>query len=385
MASRRSFKKKARRAKHNATLSPFPPPTPCVHLLTSHPPHLHHAQIYEADYKAAFEAAGIWYEHRLIDDMVAQALKSSGGFVWACKVRAVMTVAAAGRKKERVGPLLEGGRGNNRYAQQTQQPQQIAQAQQTHKLQQTRNYTQLHTTTHNYTQLQPHRRQNYDGDVQSDIVAQGYGSLGLMTSVLVTPDGRTVEAEAAHGTVTRHWREHQKGKPTSTNPVASIFAWTRGLLHRCAPRRCCFCRCSSPALPPPAVLLPPPSPSPRGFVRAARPASLRFLCFDAQKHSSKQAHDATSTQHIIKTTTNSAKLDDNPALADFCHDLEEAVIATIEAGKMTKDLAICQHGSKVTPDQYLNTEAFMDAVDEAFAAKRAARAGGGGDAANGGA
>lgn len=115
-------------------------------------------EIYNKDYKGKFEDAGIWYEHRLIDDMVAQALKSSGGFVWACK--------------------------------------------------------------------------NYDGDVQSDIVAQGYGSLGLMTSVLITPDGKTVEAEAAHGTVTRHWREYQKGKPTSTNPVASIFAWTRGLAHR---------------------------------------------------------------------------------------------------------------------------------------------------------
>lgn len=115
-------------------------------------------ETYRTKYKALFEEAGIWYEHRLIDDMVAQALKSSGGFVWACK--------------------------------------------------------------------------NYDGDVQSDIVAQGYGSLGLMTSVLVTPDGKTVEAEAAHGTVTRHWREYQKGNPTSTNPVASIFAWSRGLAHR---------------------------------------------------------------------------------------------------------------------------------------------------------
>lgn len=114
--------------------------------------------IYEKDYRKAFEAAGIWYEHRLIDDMVAQALKSEGGFVWACK--------------------------------------------------------------------------NYDGDVQSDIVAQGYGSLGLMTSVLVCPDGKTIEAEAAHGTVTRHYRMHQKGKETSTNPIASIFAWTQGLLHR---------------------------------------------------------------------------------------------------------------------------------------------------------
>ncbi|KAI7852414.1 isocitrate dehydrogenase [NADP] [Circinella umbellata] len=115
-------------------------------------------EIYEKEYKAQFEAAGIWYEHRLIDDMVAQMLKSKGGFVWACK--------------------------------------------------------------------------NYDGDVQSDILAQGYGSLGLMTSVLYTPDGKTVEAEAAHGTVTRHYREHQKGNATSTNPIASIFAWTRGLAHR---------------------------------------------------------------------------------------------------------------------------------------------------------
>ncbi|KAI9010148.1 hypothetical protein DFJ74DRAFT_686166 [Hyaloraphidium curvatum] len=115
-------------------------------------------EIYEKEFKAKYEAAGIWYEHRLIDDMVAQALKSDGGFVWACK--------------------------------------------------------------------------NYDGDVQSDIVAQGYGSLGLMTSVLITPDGKTVEAEAAHGTVTRHYRVHQKGGETSTNSVASIFAWTRGLEHR---------------------------------------------------------------------------------------------------------------------------------------------------------
>ncbi|KAI8070559.1 isocitrate dehydrogenase [NADP] [Gilbertella persicaria] len=115
-------------------------------------------QIYESQYKSQFDAAGIWYEHRLIDDMVAQALKSNGNFVWATK--------------------------------------------------------------------------NYDGDVQSDIVAQGYGSLGLMTSVLYTPDGKTVEAEAAHGTVTRHYREHQKGNKTSTNPIASIFAWTRGLEHR---------------------------------------------------------------------------------------------------------------------------------------------------------
>ncbi|OAQ33700.1 isocitrate dehydrogenase [NADP] [Linnemannia elongata AG-77] len=114
--------------------------------------------IYQKNYKKEFEDKKIWYEHRLIDDMVAQGLKSSGGFVWACK--------------------------------------------------------------------------NYDGDVQSDIIAQGYGSLGLMTSVLVTPDGKTLESEAAHGTVTRHYREHQKGRETSTNPIASIFAWTRGLAHR---------------------------------------------------------------------------------------------------------------------------------------------------------
>jgi len=116
------------------------------------------AEIYEDKYKVQFEKAGIWYEHRLIDDMVAYAMKSEGGFVWACK--------------------------------------------------------------------------NYDGDVQSDSVAQGYGSLGMMTSVLLCPDGKTVEAEAAHGTVTRHYRQHQKGNETSTNPIASIFAWTRGLLHR---------------------------------------------------------------------------------------------------------------------------------------------------------
>ena len=115
-------------------------------------------EIFQAEFADAFKAAGITYEHRLIDDMVASALKWSGGFVWACK--------------------------------------------------------------------------NYDGDVQSDIVAQGYGSLGLMTSVLLTPDGKTMEAEAAHGTVTRHFRQHQRGEQTSTNSVASIFAWTRGLSHR---------------------------------------------------------------------------------------------------------------------------------------------------------
>ncbi|GAA2301593.1 NADP-dependent isocitrate dehydrogenase [Actinomadura luteofluorescens] len=115
-------------------------------------------EIYETEFKAEFESKGLTYEHRLIDDMVAAALKWEGGFVWAAK--------------------------------------------------------------------------NYDGDVQSDTLAQGFGSLGLMTSVLMTPDGRTVEAEAAHGTVTRHYRQHQQGKPTSTNPIASIFAWTRGLEHR---------------------------------------------------------------------------------------------------------------------------------------------------------
>ncbi|MFM8564682.1 MAG: isocitrate dehydrogenase (NADP(+)) [Bacteroidota bacterium] len=115
-------------------------------------------EIYQAEFKAKYEAAGITYEHRLIDDMVASALKWEGSFVWACK--------------------------------------------------------------------------NYDGDVQSDTVAQGFGSLGLMRSVLITPDGQTMEAEAAHGTVTRHYRQHQQGKPTSTNPIASIFAWTRGLAHR---------------------------------------------------------------------------------------------------------------------------------------------------------
>jgi isocitrate dehydrogenase len=116
------------------------------------------AEVFDAEFAAKFKAAGITYEHRLIDDMVAAALKWSGGYVWACK--------------------------------------------------------------------------NYDGDVQSDTVAQGYGSLGLMTSMLMTPDGKTVEAEAAHGTVTRHYREHQKGRATSTNSIASIFAWTRGLAHR---------------------------------------------------------------------------------------------------------------------------------------------------------
>lgn len=175
-------------------------------------------EIYEAEYRKAYEAAGIWYEHRLIDDMVAQALKSSGGFVWACK--------------------------------------------------------------------------NYDGDVQSDVVAQGYGSLGLMTSVLVCPDGKTVESEAAHGTVTRHYRQHQKGEKTSTNPVASIYAWTRGLAHR-------------------------------------------------------------------------AKLDNNPDLAKFSIALEAACVDCVDNGQMTKDLAGCIHGLKnVKEGMYLNTEDFMNAVEE---------------------
>lgn len=173
-------------------------------------------EIYQADYKKKFESLGIVYEHRLIDDMVASALKWNGNFVWACK--------------------------------------------------------------------------NYDGDVQSDTVAQGFGSLGLMTSVLVTPDGKTMEAEAAHGTVTRHYRMHQQGKPTSTNPIASIFAWTRGLAHR-------------------------------------------------------------------------GKLDNTPELVNFAETLEKVCIATVESGKMTKDLAVCIHGDKVGSDQYLTTEAFLDAID----------------------
>ncbi len=172
--------------------------------------------IYQKEFKSKMDAAGITYEHRLIDDMVASALKWSGNFVWACK--------------------------------------------------------------------------NYDGDVQSDTVAQGFGSLGLMTSVLITPDGKTMESEAAHGTVTRHYRMHQQGKPTSTNPIASIFAWTRGLEHR-------------------------------------------------------------------------AKLDGNPALDSFAKNLEKVCIETVESGKMTKDLAVCIYGDKVTQDQYLNTEVFLDAID----------------------
>jgi len=171
------------------------------------------AEVFQSEFKAKFDAAGITYEHRLIDDMVATSLRWEGGYVWACK--------------------------------------------------------------------------NYDGDVQSDTVAQGYGSLGLMTSVLMTPDGLTVESEAAHGTVTRHFRDHQAGKQTSTNPIASIFAWTQGLSHR-------------------------------------------------------------------------AKLDNNPALAQFATTLEKVCVETVESGKMTKDLAILI--SKDSP--WLNTQDFLAAIDE---------------------
>lgn len=175
-------------------------------------------EVFEAEFKDSFAAAGITYEHRLIDDMVAAALKWEGGYVWATK--------------------------------------------------------------------------NYDGDVQSDTVAQGFGSLGLMTSVLTTPDGKIVEAEAAHGTVTRHFREHQKGNPTSTNPIASIFAWTRGLMHR-------------------------------------------------------------------------AKLDSNQALSDFAHTLEDVVIATVESGAMTKDLAALVGGDQ----KWLTTEDFLAALDDNLKAR----------------
>ncbi len=169
-------------------------------------------EVYETEFEEKFKAKGITYEHRLIDDMVAAAMKWSGGFVWACK--------------------------------------------------------------------------NYDGDVQSDTVAQGFGSLGLMTSQLMTPDGKIVEAEAAHGTVTRHYRQHQKGEATSTNSIASIFAWTGGLKHR-------------------------------------------------------------------------AKLDGNDQLANFAATLEKVVVDTVEAGQMTKDLALL-----VGPDQkWLTTEGFLEAVD----------------------
>ena len=171
------------------------------------------AKVYAEEFEDKFKKAGITYEHRLIDDMVASAMKWSGGYVWACK--------------------------------------------------------------------------NYDGDVQSDTVAQGFGSLGLMTSVLMTPDGKTVEAEAAHGTVTRHYRQHQQGKETSTNSVASIYAWTGGLKHR-------------------------------------------------------------------------AKLDDNAALMRFATTLEKATVDTVEAGFMTKDLALL-----VGPDQkWLTTIGFLEKVND---------------------
>ncbi|MBP9675058.1 MAG: hypothetical protein KBD63_08195, partial [Bacteriovoracaceae bacterium] len=134
---------------------------------------------------------------------------------------------------------------------------------------------------------------NYDGDVQSDTLAQGYGSLGLMTSVLITPDGKSMEAEAAHGTVTRHFRMHQQGKSTSTNPIASLFAWTRGLAFR-------------------------------------------------------------------------GKLDGNNELTRFCETLEKVCVETVEAGFMTKDLALCVHGENLKSEHYLNTEAFLDLLDKNF-------------------
>jgi len=169
--------------------------------------------IFDAEFAATFKAKKLTYEHRLIDDMVAAALKWNGNFVWACK--------------------------------------------------------------------------NYDGDVQSDVVAQGYGSLGLMTSVLMTPDGKTIEAEAAHGTVTRHFRLHQQGKPTSTNPIASIFAWTRGLHYR-------------------------------------------------------------------------GEFDNTPDVKHFAAALEKVCIETVEAGSMTKDLAIL-----ISPDQpSLTTTDFLDRLDQ---------------------
>ncbi|MFI4988996.1 MAG: NADP-dependent isocitrate dehydrogenase, partial [Alphaproteobacteria bacterium] len=169
-------------------------------------------ETYDEEFKEKFAAKKLTYEHRLIDDMVAAALKWNGGYVWACK--------------------------------------------------------------------------NYDGDVQSDTVAQGYGSLGLMTSVLLAPDGRTVEAEAAHGTVTRHYRQWQQGKETSTNPIASIFAWTRGLKYR-------------------------------------------------------------------------GQFDDTPEVVRFAESLERVCVETVEAGKMTKDLAILIRADH----PYLETRAFLDAID----------------------
>ena len=177
------------------------------------------AEVYEQEYSVKFKEAGLFYEHRLIDDMVAQMLKSTGGFVWACK--------------------------------------------------------------------------NYDGDVQSDVVAQGYGSLGLMTSVLMCPDGKTIEAEAAHGTVTRHYRQHQKGLATSTNPIASIFAWSNGLFHR-------------------------------------------------------------------------GVLDDNTELKTWAKKLEQTCIETVESGEMTKDLALCIHGSSMTENHYQTTDEFLNSIAKRF-------------------
>jgi len=177
-------------------------------------------EIFDAEFKDAFAAKGISYEHRLIDDMVAAAMKWSGGFVWACK--------------------------------------------------------------------------NYDGDVQSDTVAQGFGSLGLMTSVLMSPDGSVVEAEAAHGTVTRHYRQHQRGEQTSTNPIASIFAWSQGLSHR-------------------------------------------------------------------------GRMDGNEALMQFAAKLESTIIETVEAGFMTKDLALLVGDHQ----GWLSTQGFLDKVDERFKAAMA--------------
>lgn len=173
--------------------------------------------VYETEYKARFDEAGLIYQHRLIDDMVAFAMKSDGGYVWACK--------------------------------------------------------------------------NYDGDVQSDSIAQGFGSLGLMTSVLLNSDGTVFESEAAHGTVTRHYRLHQAGQETSTNPVASIFAWTRALKKR-------------------------------------------------------------------------AEIDNNEDLAAFADKLESVTVSTIEAGYMTKDLALCIHGANTKREDYLNTEQFFEKLAE---------------------
>jgi isocitrate dehydrogenase len=175
-------------------------------------------EVFEAEFKEEFDKNGLTYEHRLIDDMVAAALKWEGGYVWACK--------------------------------------------------------------------------NYDGDVQSDTVAQGFGSLGLMTSVLMTPDGK-VEAEAAHGTVTRHFRQHQQGKPTSTNPIASIFAWSRGLEHR-------------------------------------------------------------------------GKLDNTPEVVDFAEKLEQVCVQTVESGRMTKDLALLIQNETGKEQDFLTTQEFLAALDEAL-------------------